>query len=136
MFTTAASQGWVHHSAPITGNILFILLLIMVICSLQRIRQQTGCFPLFRYTHQIFWLLFILLIIHAQDFWKWIVGPMSLFLLEKLYSWIMCCFSYGKTSLLEVILEDENVLVLIIKRPSHFDYKTGDYVKICLPIIG
>lgn len=61
---------------------------------------------------------------------------MCLFLLEKLYGLKMCLPSYGKTFLLECIIEDENVLTLIMQRPQHFRYKTGDYVYICLPSIG
>jgi uncharacterized membrane protein YtjA (UPF0391 family) len=85
IFTTAGNLGWVGHSATITGDILFVLLLIMFICSLHYIRQRSGCYELFRYTHDLFWLIFILLIIHSKDFWKWSIGPMSLLFLEKIY---------------------------------------------------
>jgi hypothetical protein len=136
IFTTAAEAGWAWHSAAITGDILCVLLFIMVICSLQCIRQRSGCYQLFRYTHLLFWPIFILLVIHARDFWKWVIGPMTLFFLEKIY----LCRRYfpgnGRTRLISVIIEDPNVMTFIIERPKNFHYHVGEYVNICLPNIG
>ncbi len=136
MFTTAAGFGWVSNSATITGDILVVLLLIMVICSLQCIRQRSGCYQLFRYTHYLFWPIFILLIIHARDFWKWAIGPMSILFVEKIYLFKRHLPKYGRTRLISVRIEDEHVLSLIIERPSNFHFHIGEYINICLPNIG
>jgi hypothetical protein len=136
MFTTAANIGWVGYSAPITGNILFVLLLMMFICSLQCIRQRSGCYQIFRYTHYLFWPIFILLVIHAPNFWKWAIGPMSLFVFEKIYLLKRNLPKYGLTRLISVKIEDEHVLTLIIERPTNFQFHTGEYINICLPNIS
>jgi uncharacterized membrane protein YtjA (UPF0391 family) len=137
MFTTAAKFGWVGNSATITGDILFVFLLIMFICSLQCIRQRSGFYQLFRYTHYLFWPLFILLIIHAKDFWKWAIGPMFLLVFEKIYLFSRRHLSkYGRTRLISVRIEDEHVLSLIIERPVNFNFHIGEYINICLPKIG
>jgi hypothetical protein len=136
MFTTAAKIGWVGYSAPITGDILFVFLLIMFICSLQCIRQRSGGYQLFRYTHYLFWPIFILLIIHASNFWKWAIGPTTLFVLEKIYLLKRHVPKYGRTRLISVRIEDENVFSLIIERPANFHFHVGEYINICLPNIS
>ncbi|CAF1039072.1 unnamed protein product [Adineta steineri] len=136
MFTTTAELGWVHYSAPITGVILWLLLIVMIICSLQCIRQRSGCYQLFRYTHYLFWPIFILLVIHAQNFWKWSIGPMTLFCLEKVYLLKRHLPQYGRTRLISVRIEDDHVLSLIIERPVNFNFHVGEYINICLPNIS
>ncbi|CAF0862575.1 unnamed protein product [Adineta steineri] len=135
MFTTAAEIGWVGHSATITGVILFVLLIIMVICSFQCIRQRSGCYQLFRYTHYLFWPIFILLVLHAPNFWKWAIGPMVLFCFEKIYLFKRYLPKYGRTKLISIRIEDEHVLSLMIEKPSNFNFHVGEYINICLPNI-
>ncbi|CAF1301842.1 unnamed protein product [Adineta steineri] len=135
MFTTAAEIGWVSHSATITGVILFVLLIIMVICSFQCIRQRSGCYQLFRYTHYLFWPIFILLVLHAPNFWKWAIGPMVLFCFEKIYLFKRYLPKYGRTKLISIRIEDEHVLSLMIEKPSNFNFHVGEYINICLPNI-
>jgi hypothetical protein len=136
MFTTAAEMGWVNNSAPITGDILVVLLIVMFIFSLQCIRQRPGFYRLFYYTHFLFWPIFILLVIHAQQFWKWAVGPMSLFMLEKIYLLKRHLPKYGRTRLKLVRIEDDNVITLIIERPKYFTFRTGEYINVRLPNVG
>jgi hypothetical protein len=136
MFTTSAGIGWIGHLAPITGDILVVLLMIMFIFSLQCIRQRSGFYRLFHYTHLLFWPMFILLVIHAQNFWKWAIGPRLLLFLEKIYLLKRYSAKYGRTRLLLVRIEDKNVLTLIIERPKCFTFYTGDYINICFPNIG
>ncbi|CAF0735990.1 unnamed protein product [Adineta steineri] len=135
LFTTAAQLGWVADSATITGDILLIILLVMFICSLQCIRQRPGFHKLFNYTHSLFWILFLLLIVHSRDFWKWTLVPMTLYILEKIYLLKRYLPTYGRTRLISVKIEDKNVLTLIIKRPKIFNFHTGEYINICLPNI-
>jgi hypothetical protein len=110
--------------------------MIMIIFSLQCIRQRPGFYQLFYYTHLLFWPIIVLLIIHAKDFWKWTIGPMSLFIIEKTYLLKRYLSKTGRTRLISVRIEDDKVLALIIERPEHFPFHTGDYVNICFPNIG
>ena len=136
MFTTARGQGWVMGSAPITGVILLVLFAIMLICTVQRIRQRPGCYKLFFYSHLLFWPIFILLVIHSREFWKWTCGPMFLFLCEKLYTLKRYLARNGRTLLTSVTIEDQFTISLTIKRPQHFNFDTGDYANFCFPDIG
>ncbi|CAF1424355.1 unnamed protein product [Adineta steineri] len=87
----------------------------MVICSFQCIRQRSGCYQLFRYTHYLFWPIFILLVLHAPNFWKWAIGPMVLFCFETIYLFKRHLPKYGRTKLISIGIEDEHVLSLMIK---------------------
>lgn len=133
MFTTASGLGWVAGSAPITGVILVVILSVMFTFSVQPVRQRPGFHTAFRYTHLLYWFIFILLIIHAPHFWKWSIGPMSIFCVEKLYLLKRYISGYGRTRIVSVRLETENILTIFIKRPNHFEFHVGDYVNICLP---
>lgn len=136
MFTTATGLGWVHGSATITGVILFVLFIPLFIFSLQVIRQRPGYHTIFYFTHLLLWPIFILLIIHAETFWKWSIGPMSIFLIEKLYLLKRYWSKYGRTHIKSVRLEDERVITLYIKRPNNFRFRIGEYINICLPKIS
>ena len=136
MFTTAAKIGWVGHAAPITGDILFVILVVMFVCSMQIVRQRSGWFQLFRYTHLLFWPMFVLLVIHTKHFWKWAIGPMTLFVLEKIYLFKRHIPKYGRTRLLSVRFEDKDVISLTIERPKHFRFRIGGYINICFPRLG
>ncbi|CAF2563567.1 unnamed protein product [Rotaria sp. Silwood2] len=65
---------------------------------MQTIQTQQISTPnesIFYWTHLLYLPFFVFLIIHAENFWKWIVGPLSLLLLEKIHS-ILTRYSSGK----------------------------------------
>ncbi|CAF1133458.1 unnamed protein product [Adineta steineri] len=133
MFTTKHGIGWIGDFAPLSGIILCIILIIIVICSMQWIRRG-GHFQIFYWTHLLYFPFFVILIIHAENFWKWIIGPLSLFLIEKLYSVLKRYSSHsGRTYLRFVTIEQSNVISLNINRPKNFTFKPGDYITINLP---
>ncbi|CAF1196565.1 unnamed protein product [Adineta ricciae] len=136
MFATRPNLGWVGGLAPLTGVILCIILAVIVICSMQWIRRG-GHFQIFYWTHLLYFPFFILLILHAGNFWKWIVGPLSLFLLEKTYS-ILTRYSVrsGRTYLHSATIEQSNVISLNIHRPKNFTFQPGDYISINLPRVA
>ena len=80
MFTTKPDVGWVGGFAPLSGVILCIILAIIVICSMQWIRRG-GHFQVFYWTHLLYLPFFILLILHAENFWVNFIPKK--FLLEK-----------------------------------------------------
>ncbi|CAF3549158.1 unnamed protein product [Rotaria sp. Silwood1] len=136
MFTTKPNIGWIHGFTPLSGVILCVILTIIVVCSMQWIRRG-GHFQIFYWTHLLYLPFFVFLIIHAENFWKWIVGPLSLLLLEKLYSILKRYSSRsGRTYLHSVTIEQSNVISLNIYRPKNFNFKPGDYISINLPCIA
>ncbi|XP_028394802.1 NADPH oxidase 5-like [Dendronephthya gigantea] len=136
LFTTKAGQGWFHGSAGITGLILLLILIVMVICSQPFVRNK-GYFELFYWTHHLFIAFWVLIILHAPNFWKWIIVPGVLYIIERVIRlrWFNLA-RYGPTYIEEGITMPSKVTHLVITRPPNFKYKPGDYVHINIPAIA
>lgn len=136
LFTTVLGHGLVEGSAYITGWILMIILIVIVICSLPFVRRS-GHFEVFYWTHMLYVPFWILLIIHCDIFWMFIVGPGVIFLLEKVSrSKLIKMVRYGDTYIEGVNLLPSGVTHLVISRPTNFRYRPGDYVFIQIPEIA
>ncbi|CAF1484487.1 unnamed protein product, partial [Didymodactylos carnosus] len=146
MFTFAANQGTIIPGfATISGIILSFILITIIIFSFEYIRRS-GHFELFYFTHLLYIPFFIFLIMHGNGFWKWIIGPLTIFVIEKVYELCQFCrSSHGKTHMkFMTIFEsysksgklESSVLALSIKRPRNFDYRPGDYLFLNIPAIS
>ncbi|XP_077905521.1 NADPH oxidase 5 isoform X2 [Ictidomys tridecemlineatus] len=133
LLTTWPGIGWVHGSASPTGVALLLLLLLMVICSSPCVRRS-GHFQVFYWTHLSYLPLWILLILHGPNFWKWLLVPGILFLLEKAMGLIKS--RMAPLSIVEVNLLPSKVTHLIIQRPPLFHYRPGDYLYLNIPTIA
>ncbi|XP_019856436.1 PREDICTED: NADPH oxidase 5-like [Amphimedon queenslandica] len=127
--------GWVYGSAGLTGLLLLIILIIMFICSLPVVRRK-GKFEVFYWSHCLYIIWYIVLILHGPHFWKWFVGPAIVFIIEKIFrSKLFHIIHYGRTFIEEVNLLPSKVTHLSITRPPNFNYQPGDYVFIQIPSI-
>ena len=127
--------GLIPGIANPTGVILIIVLTVMVICSMPQVRRS-GHFEAFAWTHYLYWAYWILLILHAPDFWKWIVGPGVIFLLEMIYRQVSSVMGVGKTTISQGIILPSKVTNLIITKPPNFHFSPGDWVFIKVPTIA
>ncbi|CAF1434112.1 unnamed protein product [Adineta steineri] len=136
MFTTTPHIGWVGGFATLSGIILSIVLAIIIIFSMNWVRRK-GYFQIFYWSHRFYLIFFVFLIIHAENSWKWIIGPFIWFSLEKIYSNIKRYSTHtGRTYLNCVTIEQSNVISLNIHKPKNFIFKPGDYIKINMPQIA
>lgn len=104
LFGVGSDLGWVFGTAGLTGLILLIILIIMIICSLPVIRRK-GKFEVFYWTHNLFIVWYIVLILHGPHFWKWFIGPALFYIFERiLRSKIIKLVRYGRTYIQEGIL--------------------------------
>jgi len=88
-------------------------------------------------THWLHIVYYIILILHATNFWKWFIGPLFLVIFERLFT----CFrvqstKYGDSFIKDVNLLSSKVTQLIITRPPNFKFKSGDYLFIRIPKIA
>ncbi|XP_062510064.1 NADPH oxidase 5-like [Corticium candelabrum] len=135
-FTARTDLGWVSGTAGITGFLLFLMILTMVSCSQPAIRRN-GFFEVFYYTHMLYWIFYIVMILHAQHFWKWFLVPGIIYILERiLRSQFVKLARYGHTYILEGILLPSKVVHLVISRPHGFNFQPGDYCFVQIPSIA
>ncbi|XP_008410865.1 NADPH oxidase 5 isoform X2 [Poecilia reticulata] len=133
LLTTRPGIGWVKGTASLTGVILQLLICLMVFCSSTFVRRS-GHFEVFYWTHLSYIWVWILLIIHCANFWKWFVVPGFVFLLEKIVG--IAVSRIGGLYIVEVNLLPSKVTHLVIRRPQFFQFKPGDYIYINIPVIA
>ena len=118
-----------------TGVALIVILTVMVVCSMSFVRRS-GYFQVFYLSHLSYWLYWGLLVIHAPDFWKWLVFFAIIFIAEKMfrvvsYSWLSTHDSLlmgrGQTVIDKGISLPSKVTYLKIKKPAKFNYSPGDW---------
>ncbi|XP_043844130.1 NADPH oxidase 5 [Dromiciops gliroides] len=133
LLTTRPGIGWVHGTASLTGIVLQFLIFIMLVCSCSFVRRS-GHFEVFYWTHLSYISIWVLLIIHGPNFWKWLLVPGLLFFLEKVVGLVLS--RMASLCIVEVSLLSSKVTHLVINRPSFFRYKPGDYVFLNIPAIA
>merc|ERR1719430_934529 len=95
-----------------TGVALMIIMTIMFICSLPFIRRR-GHFEVFYFTHLLYLFYFALLVIHAPDYWMWLIVPGIIWIAEMSYRVVNVFFGTGKTVIKAGILLPSKVTNLI-----------------------
>ncbi|KAK3760480.1 hypothetical protein RRG08_014329 [Elysia crispata] len=132
VFTRKADIGWVLGLAPVTGVVLVAILLTMVIAARPIVRRR-GHFQIFYWTHKLYFLYFLVCIIHAKHFWKWMIFPAVIFWVDKIVTYIR---RSGGTKITSFYLLPSEVTQLNILKPPGFTYRPGDYVHIKVPAIA
>ncbi|XP_030629516.1 NADPH oxidase 5 isoform X2 [Chanos chanos] len=133
LLTTRPGIGWVNGTASVTGVVLQVIISLMVVCSSTFVRRS-GHFEVFYWSHLLYIWVWILLVVHCANFWKWFVVPGVVFLVEKLVG--IAASRMGGLYIIEVNLLPSKVTHLVIKRPPFFHFKPGDYVYINIPVIA
>ncbi|RUS74261.1 hypothetical protein EGW08_017980, partial [Elysia chlorotica] len=132
IFTTRADIGWIYGLAPVTGVALLVILVVMVVAARPCVRR-TGHFQIFYWTHKLYFAYFLLCLIHAENFWKWMVAPALVFCVDKMVTYIR---RSGGTKITSFYLLPSEVTQLNILKPAGFTYRPGDYVHIKIPAIA
>lgn len=107
----------------------------MVICSQPFVRRG-GSFEIFYWTHLLYVPFWILVLLHAPNFWKWFIVPGLIYICERIYRFILMKSERGKTYISSGLLLPSRVTHLVIKRPMHFNFNPGDYVFVNIPAIA
>lgn len=136
LFGVGTDLGWVGGMAGLTGFLLLIIIAIMFICALPFIRRS-GHFQVFYWTHNLYIVWYIILILHGPNFWKWFAIPATIYIGEFILRLkIIRLVRYGKTYIEEGILLPSKVVHLVITRPGKFNFYPGDYVFIQIPKVA
>lgn len=76
------------------------------------------------------------MILHGPNFWKWFIGPGTIYMLERIRRIAWSRSQLGKTYISSGLLLPSRVTHLVIKRPPHFVFHPGDYVFVNIPVIA
>ncbi|XP_070563346.1 NADPH oxidase 5-like [Ptychodera flava] len=127
---------WSGNLPFVTGVILVSVLVVMVVCSLPFVRRK-GYFQLFYWTHQLFFIWWICLLVHATTFWIWVLFPAMLYAMERVHrtKWMRKPHN-GRTYIERGAILPSKVVHLKVRRPAHFTFKAGDYVYVNIPSIA
>ncbi|KAJ8708862.1 hypothetical protein PYW08_010244 [Mythimna loreyi] len=127
--------GMVGGCANPTGIALCVILLVMFVCSQPFIRRG-GSFEIFYWTHLLYVPFWLLLLMHAPNFWKWFVVPGTIYVSERIMRLAWMRSERGKTYISSGILLPSRVTHLVVKRPPLFHFHAGDYVFVNIPAIA
>ena len=64
-----------------------------------RFIEHVEYFQVFYFTHLLYVAFWTLLVFHAPEFWKWILAPGIIFMLELTYRILSSLMGKGKTSI-------------------------------------
>ncbi|XP_037941975.1 NADPH oxidase 5-like [Teleopsis dalmanni] len=127
--------GLIPGCANPTGVALFVILLIMFICSQPFVRRK-GSFEIFYWTHLLYIPFWILTLFHGPNFWKWFLVPGLVYIVERILRYVWMRGEHGKTYISSGLLLPSKVIHLVIKRPFNFNFRPGDYVFVNIPAIA
>ncbi|CAF4386567.1 unnamed protein product, partial [Adineta steineri] len=109
----------------ITGIIEFVIGAIFYIMCLPFVRKS-GYFQLFYWCHMLCLPWLIIMLLHGPHFWKWLLIPGFLYLIEKIRRYHKSRSNkHGETFIMEAILLPSQVIHLVINKPRKFRYKPG-----------
>lgn len=127
--------GLIPGCANPTGVALFLILLIMFICSQPFVRRK-GSFEVFYWTHLLYIPFWILVLFHGPNFWKWFLIPGLVYIIERILRFVWMRSEHGKSYISSGLLLPSKVIHLVIKRPFNFNFRPGDYVFVNIPAIA
>ncbi|EFC42111.1 predicted protein [Naegleria gruberi] len=115
----------------ITGNLLCLVMYLMYATSHANYRR-TKNYTVFWYTHHLFIVFYVLLLVHGKVFWIWFLGPCVLYLFERILRNVR---GSEETIVKKVNCLPSRVLELVLEKPR-FDYRAGQYCFINCPLIS
>jgi len=116
--------------AGVTGVVMWICMIVMLATALKRVRRKR--FELFWFTHHLFILFYLCLILHG--FQMLIAFPLVwIFLLPVIVAYVVQrvrrpLWSTFKLREKELTIEPGNVLKLTFPKPSDWNYTSGQYI--------
>ncbi len=125
-----------------------------------KIKRISYSLKLFHYTHFLNLVIYVLLIIHAKVFWKWLMVPAIILAIEycvrlvwslsesrgttyikgkSQFSISTICIIYcfqKLTASIDVNILPSRVTHLVLSRPRNFKFKAGDYIFLNIPALS
>ncbi|MBC04273.1 MAG: hypothetical protein CMJ34_13385 [Phycisphaerae bacterium] len=110
--------------AGITGLLLLGCFMVMWVCALDFVRSR-GAFEVFFLSHLLFVAWFGLMLFHSPVFWKWMLVPGAMFLVETI---VRHRRRNPEVPVVSTMALSSGVTRLTIARPKELTYSAGDYL--------
>ena len=124
--------GLVPGFANPTGVGLMVTMIIIFVCSLPFVRRR-GHFEIFYFSHYLYLVYYVLLTLHAPQFYMWFLPVGIIWLGERIFRVVHSYMGRGRTFIEEGVVLPSKVTNLIIKRPPNFTFSPGDWVFVRIP---
>ncbi|KAL9650725.1 hypothetical protein ABK040_001779 [Willaertia magna] len=128
--TSPIVAAWVQKYG-ITGNLLVLVMYLMYATSHRDYRKSRN-YTVFWYTHHLFIIFYVLLLVHGKVFWIWFLPCSLLYIIERLLRNVR---GSEETIVKRVHGHPSNVIELVLQKPR-FNYKSGQYCFINCPLIS
>jgi predicted ferric reductase/Ca2+-binding EF-hand superfamily protein len=117
--------------AGLSGFVLLIVFAIMWACALEPIRRA-GLFELFHHTHLLYFVFFVVLLIHGPVWWLWAFTPLGAWVAER----ILRAETRSKQVAITTQVLPSRVTKLRFAPPKGWKHRAGDYLFINIPAIA
>uniref|UniRef100_A0A2C9JBM6 NAD(P)H oxidase (H(2)O(2)-forming) n=1 Tax=Biomphalaria glabrata TaxID=6526 RepID=A0A2C9JBM6_BIOGL len=124
---------WAYQTITGLAGVLVTVFIFVIYVFATRFSRK-HVFKSFWLTHSLYWLVYILTFLHgvgrlvqAPLFAWYLIGPLILFVLDRLQS---ISRNRVEIAVKEATALPSGVLRLVFKRPSTFNYKSGQWVRI------
>ena len=103
---------------------------------MNRQSDQPVSYKIFYWTHMLYLVYLVLLVLHCPTFWMFLLVPGAIFFLGKLFMIYRWMEGTGKAHVVSGVLLPSRVTELIIRRKPEFNFQAGDWVFLNLPVIS
>jgi predicted ferric reductase/Ca2+-binding EF-hand superfamily protein len=116
-------------TAGLTGVLMALVLYVMV----RGVHNRNEHRELFGSSHLLYGLLIGALLVHAPQFWMWLVAPLAVFLLDCLARALFQTRHLRITSLTPLA---DGVTSVVMEKPKRMRFYPGDYLRLQVPGIS
>jgi predicted ferric reductase len=116
-------------TAGLTGVLMALVLYVMV----RGVHNRNEHRELFGSSHLLYGLLIGALLVHAPQFWMWLVAPFAVFLLDCLARALFQTRRLRITSLTPLA---DGVTSVVMEKPKRMRFYPGDYLRLQVPGIS
>jgi Variant SH3 domain/FAD-binding domain len=134
----AESPYWCDHYLGmwpyVSGSFMVLALGIMWAGSRDEVRADFG---VMWWTHQSYFVFYIMLLLHGRNYWnteawKYLVGPISLYVIERIVRWKQA----GRVVILSGITFMAESIMLHIDKKGQPHYHEGQYLFLNCPLVS
>ncbi|KAL5712996.1 hypothetical protein ACHQM5_015115 [Ranunculus cassubicifolius] len=139
-----SSYWWFLQTKVGLTGVLMVTIMAIVFTLAQKLKlpkplEMLGGFNAFWYSHHLFVIVYVLLIVHCREWhkkttWMYLTLPITLYACERLIRAFRS--NYKPVDILKAAVYPGNVVELQMSKPEKFNYRSGQYIFVKCPSIS